>query len=155
MEKRPGYEGDETPGPAEDLFGTLSRIEHDLHDLVDGLALLGVKRCSQCKRFFQSSDPGALFDHGKLVCFACIPEWWAVQSEQLSVASREELGVKLASWLRKHHRAEVMKEAPEKSDTALQVVTACRECRGSGKLLEGERCRFCGGLGTVWNVIRR
>jgi hypothetical protein len=155
METRLGYQDNETRGPAEDLFGTLSRIEHDLHDLVDGLALLGVKRCSQCKRFFHSSDPGALFDYGKLVCFGCIPEWWTVQSGQLSVASREELGGKLASWLRKHHRAEVMKEAPEKSDAALQVVTTCRECRGSGKLLEGERCRFCGGLGTVWIVVRR
>jgi hypothetical protein len=158
MEPRLSYElspGNETRGPSEDLFGTLSRIEHDLHDLIEGLALLGVKRCSQCKQFFRSADPGALFDYGKLVCFGCIPEWWSSQSAQLGVAGREEIEGKLSSWLRKYHRAQVIKEAPAKlpDSTKLQIVTTCRECRGSGKLLEGERCRFCNGLGTVWIVV--
>jgi hypothetical protein len=145
-----------THGTAEhSLFETLSCIEHDLNDLVNALALLGVKRCSQCRQFFRSTDPGALFDYGKVICFGCIPEWWSAQSRQLSIAPREEIEAKLASWLRKHHRAEVVKEQPEKLlDTArLQIVTTCRECRGSGKLLEGERCRFCNGLGTVWIVV--
>jgi hypothetical protein len=160
MEPGLSYElaqGNEPRGSSEDLVGTLSRIEHDLHDLIDGLALLGVKRCSQCKQFFRSADPGALFDYGKLVCFGCIPEWWSSQSGQLSVTNREEIEAKLAAWLRKYHRAEVMKEAPEKlpASTEFQIVTTCRECRGSGKLLEGERCRFCSGLGTVWIVVSK
>ena len=150
-----GFSRVETRDPVDtSSLGTLSRIEHDLQDLIEGLALLGVKRCVQCKQFFHATDPGALFDYGKLVCFGCIPEWWPEQSKQLTVQNREDLAGKLASWLRKYHHAEIMKEAPEKRDVTFQIVTACRECRGSGKLLEGERCRFCGGLGTVWIVVR-
>ena len=157
METRLNYEvsqGNETQGPAQDTFASLSGIERDVHDLIDGLALLGVKRCSQCKQFFRSADPGALFDSGKLVCFGCIPEWWSAYSRQLTVTNRDEVSGKLASWLRKYHQAEVMKEAPATHDANVQIVTTCRECRGSGKLLEGERCRFCNGLGTVWIVVR-
>jgi len=147
-----------THNPAEHSpFEALLRIEQDLNDLVNALALLGIKRCSQCRQFFRCTDPGALFDCGKLICFACIPEWWSAQSGQLSISPREEIEGKLASWLRKYHRAEVVKEAPDASHDApqLQLVTTCRECRGSGKLLEGERCRFCNGLGTVWIVVRK
>ena len=146
----------ETHDPVENsLFEAISHIEQDVNGLVGALALLGVKRCSQCRQFFRCADPGVLFDYGKVICFGCIPEWWSSQSGQISIASREEIEGKLASWLRKYHRAEVVKEAPEKlpDATEFQIVTTCRECRGSGKLLEGERCRFCNGLGTVWIVV--
>ena len=50
-----------------------------------------------------------------------------------------------------------MKEIPESQTAAgereFQIVTTCVECHGSGKLLEGERCRFCNALGTVWIVV--
>ena len=147
-----------THDPVEDsLFATLSRVEHDLNDLIDAMALLGVKRCSQCKKFFRSADPGALFESDQLVCYSCIPDWWSSQSMRLGVADRERIEGKLASWLRKHHRAEVVKvtpgNVPDISDAEFQLVAKCVECAGSGKLMEGERCRFCNGLGTVRIVV--
>ncbi len=45
---------------------------------------------------------------------------------------RERIEAKLASWLRKHHRAEVVKEIPGKvpdtSDAQFQIVARCAEC---------------------------
>jgi hypothetical protein len=138
-------------------FEAMVRFEHDLSDVISALALLGVKRCSQCKQFFRSSDPGALFENGHTVCYKCIPEWWTESSQRLNVAERERLEGKLASWLRKHHNAEVVKEAPGKvfdvSNSEFQIVAKCVECGGTGKLMEGERCRFCNGFGTVRIVV--
>lgn len=141
-------------------FVNLARIERDLNDVVEALALLGVKRCVQCRKFLRSSDPGALFDcgqFGQVVCYDCIPVWWSAQSMRLGVADRERIEGKLATWLRKHHRAEVVKSsagaAPDTSNAEFQIVAKCVECAGSGKLMEGERCRFCNGLGTVRIVV--
>jgi len=39
------------------------------------------------------------------------------------------------------------------TDSEFQMVAKCLECAGSGKLMEGERCRFCTGLGTVRIVV--
>lgn len=140
------------------LIEALARVEHDLNDLVGALALLGVKRCSQCRQFFRCADPGALFDCGQLICYGCVPEWWHSLSAQLSVAERVKLEGKLSSWLRKHHGAEVVKqqkgkESDEITSRQFQLVVQCTECAGSGKLLEGERCRFCNGFGTVRVVV--
>jgi len=136
-------------------FETLARLERDVNDLIGALALLGVKRCGHCKQFFRSSDPGALFDCGELVCFGCIREWWSSYSGKLHVTSRDEIERKLSAWLRKYHQAEIVKEGSDKQlpPGDFQIVTTCSECRGSGKLLEGQRCRFCNGLGTVWIVV--
>ena len=144
--------------PAENaLSETLSRIEHDLNDVIGALVLLGVKRCSQCRQFFRSSEPGMLFDFGKLVCYECVPTWWPPLSAQLNVEEREKIEGKLSAWLRKYHRAEVVKETPGKvpdtRDTEFQIAAKCMECGGSGKLMEGERCRFCNGFGTVRIVV--
>ncbi len=146
------------PVPSETSpFETLSNLEQDLKAVMGALALLGVARCSQCKQFFRCSDRGTLFDCGTLVCYGCIPTWWPSQSSRLGIVDRERVAGKLASWLRKNHGAKVMKEAPENQAVAaegeFQIVTTCVECHGSGKLLEGERCRFCNGLGTVWIVV--
>jgi hypothetical protein len=139
------------------LFATLARIEHDLNDLIGGLALLGVKRCSQCKQFFRSADLGALFECDQIVCYDCIPEWWSSMSTRLSVADRERIEAKLASWLRKHHHAVVVKvtpgSVPDTTNAEFQIAAKCLECSGSGKLMEGERCRFCNGFGTVRIVV--
>ena len=44
----------ETHDAAENsLFETMSRVERDLNDLISGLSLLGLKRCSQCRQFFR------------------------------------------------------------------------------------------------------
>lgn len=64
------------------LFETMVRMQHDLSDVIAALALLGVKRCSQCKQFFRSADPGALFENGQTVCYPCVPEWWSSRSSQ-------------------------------------------------------------------------
>src|SRR3984893_14883820 len=85
------------------LFETLSRVEHDLNDLIGAMALLGIKRCSQCRQFFRSAEPGALFDCEQLVCYKCIPDWWSSFSMRLAVTDRERTEGKLASWLRKYH----------------------------------------------------
>jgi hypothetical protein len=148
----------EAQGPTENsLFATLARVDHDLNDLIGALALLGVKRCSRCRQFFRCADPGALFDCGQLVCYGCIPDWWSSMSVRLGITDRERIEAKLASWLRKHHRAEVVKTTPgtvpDTTNAEFQIVAKCLECSGSGKLMEGERCRFCNGLGTVRIVV--
>jgi RecJ-like exonuclease len=80
-------------------------------------------------------------------------------SMRLGIADRERIEGKLASWLRKHHRAEVVKAnpgaVPDSANAEFQIVAKCVECAGSGKLMEGERCRFCSGLGTVRIVVPR
>lgn len=149
---------DSTHDPVENSsLETMARLEHDLSDVIDALALLGIKRCTQCRQFYRSADPGALFDCGKLVCYKCIPDWWSYSSMRLSVVDRERIEGKLASWLRKNRRAEVVKETPGKTpDTTnaeFQMIAKCLECGGSGKLMEGERCRFCNGAGTVRIVV--
>ncbi len=154
-----GHSPVETHDPVENpLFAILARVEHDLNDVIGALALLGVKRCSQCKQFFRSADPGALFDDcGQLVCYGCIPDWWPSLSMRLGVEERERIEGKLASWLRKYHRAEVIKVTPgsvlDTTNAEFQIAVKCLECSGSGKLMEGERCRFCNGLGTVRIVV--
>jgi len=139
---------DSNPSPE-----TLVQLEQDLKHVVDALALLGIRRCSHCRKFFRIADPGELFDYGELVCYACLPAWWTATSEQVSVVEREKLETKLSSWLRKYHNAEIVREDKTRASTAtpyeFEVVVHCIECRGSGKVLEGERCRFCNGFGTV------
>jgi hypothetical protein len=140
------------------LFEVVSRIEHDVNDLIGGLALLGVKRCSRCRQFFRSAEPGALFDCGQIVCYKCVPDWWSSCSTRMQVADREQTEGKLALWLRKYHRGEVVKETPGKvpnTTIEFQMIAKCLECAGSGKLMEGERCRFCNGTGTVRIVVSR
>ncbi len=134
----------------------LARIERDIEALIGGFALLGIRRCSQCGKFFRTGDSGALFDCGDLVCFGCVPAWWSFQSPALCLTDRDRLQSKLASWLRKYHNAQVVKDPaklPEPHRCEIRLKTGCVECGGSGKLLEGERCRFCNGDGAVFVVV--
>ena len=139
------------------LFESLADVARDLQDVINALALLGIVRCSQCKQFSRASDAGAIFDYGKLVCYGCVPHWWSSLSSRISIADREVIEAKLAAWLRKYHGAIVVKETPGKTletvPSEFSIVAKCAECGGSGKLLEGERCRFCNGFGTVWIVV--
>jgi hypothetical protein len=143
----------------EGLSEKLAQTQRDLNDVINALSLLGIKRCSQFKNFLSGVDPGALFGNGELVCYSCVPEWWASRSGQLSVAEREKAETKLSSWLRKYHGAQILKEErgkiPETNPLEFKIVVHCSECGGSGKLLQGERCRFCNGFGTVWIVAPR
>lgn len=158
--ERRNPEGGQPNGSVEgSLSERLMQTQRELNDVITALALLGIKRCSQCRQFFSAADPGALFGNGTLVCYNCVPEWWHSRSSQLDVGEREKVETRLSSWLRKYHGAQIVKEekgkAPEVGPLEFQIVVHCSECRGSGKLLEGERCRFCNGFGTVWIVAPR
>jgi hypothetical protein len=129
----------------------LARYQLDLDRVKDAFGLLGVSPCSWCKKFFRRSDPGALFDAGgELVCYGCIHEWWPQRCTQLSTKERENLEGKLVFWLRDQHHAELFKDSaklPESSLQELHIVANCLECRGTGKLMGQERCRYCDGRG--------
>jgi hypothetical protein len=136
----------------------LARQQLDLDRLRDALGLLGVSDCSWCKKFLRRSEPGSLFDAGELICFGCIHEWWPQRSVQLSTKDRETLEGKLVFWLRDFHHAELFKDPaklPESSLQELHIVANCLECRGTGKLMGQERCRYCDGRGTVWVIVSR
>jgi hypothetical protein len=146
----------EEPNPSSQEV--LARHQLDLDRLKDALALLGINPCSWCKKFLRRSDPGALFDAGELVCYGCIPEWWSQRAAQLGIKERETLEGKLVFWLRDFHHAETFKDPakiPEASLQELHIVANCLECRGAGKSMGQERCRFCEGRGTVWVIVAR
>jgi hypothetical protein len=137
---------------------TLSRHELDLGRLKDAFGLLGVSPCSRCGKFFRRTDVGALFDAGEVVCYGCIPAWWAERRPQLSTKDRENLEGKLVFWLRETHHAETFKDPATLPESSLQevcIVATCLECRGTGKSLGEERCRFCAGRGSVWVFVSR
>jgi hypothetical protein len=136
----------------------LARHQLELDRVKDALALLGVNACAWCRKFVRRSDPGALFDAGELVCYSCIREWWPERSAQLGVKERETLEGKLVFWLRDFHRAETFKDPaklPEASLQELHIVANCLECRGTGKSMGEDRCRYCEGRGTVWVIVSR
>jgi len=136
----------------------VSRHQLDLDRLKDAFGLLGISPCSWCKKFFRRTDPGALFDVGELVCYGCVRDWWQQRCAQLSTKDRSVLESKLVFWLRDHHHAELFKDPAKLPDSSLQelnIVATCLECRGTGKLLGQERCRYCDGRGTVWVIVPR
>lgn len=131
----------------------LEGVERNLNDLVQGLGLLGLKRCSQCRRFFRSSDPGALFGGGgELVCFECIPEWWPSHRERLTCEERQETESRLVFWLRNFHNARTLNGAGKlkgNQTVKFELEAHCLECRGTGIYMGDKRCRYCAGPGTV------
>jgi hypothetical protein len=137
----------------------LARHAFELDRLKDALGLLGVNPCSPCKKFFRRADPGALFDAGgDLVCYACIHDWWTQRCTQLSTTERQNVESKLVYWLRATHHAEIIKDPaklPESTRQELNLVANCLECRGTGKSLGQDHCRYCEGRGTVWVVVAR
>jgi hypothetical protein len=140
------------------LEETLARQAQEIERLKDAFGLLGVSACSWCKKFVRRTEPGALFDGGELVCYGCIHEWWAQRCGQLGTKERENLEGKLVFWLRDYHHAETFKDPaklPESSQQELHIVANCLECRGTGKSLGQENCRFCEGRGTVWVIVAR
>lgn len=136
----------------------LARHQSDLDRLKEAFDLLGVNACHWCQKFYRRAEPGALFDGGKLVCYRCIPTWWSQRSAQLAAKEREDLEGKLVFWLKANHNAEVFKDAAKLPDSSLQelhLVAQCLECRGTGKSLGEDTCRFCAGRGTVWVIVSR
>jgi hypothetical protein len=135
---------------------TSQRLE--IERLKDALGLLGVSACSWCKKFYRRTDPGAMFDAGKLICYGCISDWWAQCCTGMSTKDRENLEGKLVFWLRDYHQAETFKDPaklPEPSMQELHIVANCLECKGTGKSLGQDSCRFCEGRGTVWVIVSK
>ena len=134
----------------------LSRHRQELDRLKNALGLLGITPCSCCETFVRRSDPGALFEADEPVCYDCIREWWPGRSAQLDAKDRETLEGKLVFWLRQYHRAETVKDPAKLPDPSLQelhIVARCLECRGTGKMMGEERCRFCEGRGMVSVIV--
>ncbi len=153
-----GINGNEVREEQEDeVMEILARVEHNLNDLAQGLSLLGLKRCSWCKRFLRSSDPGALFGgDGELVCFGCVPAWWPSRREQLSCEDRKKIEGNLVFWLRSFHNAHLVKDSRKTSENQpvkFELVASCLECRGTGTLMGDRRCRYCDGPGAVRVVV--
>jgi hypothetical protein len=146
------------PMDSGEVLKRLTRIEQDLKQLRDGLALLGVKRCENCSKFYRSSDAAALFDDGaETVCYVCIHDWWPRRSGELDLKNREAAEHKLVRWLVAHHDAQLIQQShklPEEQLQELKLAADCDQCEGTGKLLGGH-CRYCGGQGTMWVVIRK
>src|SRR5271166_4776477 len=146
----------EKSGPMIDEI--LARQQLDLDRMREAFGLLGISACSRCKKFCRRTEPGALFDAGELICYACIHEWWPQRSAQLSTKDRETLEGKLVFWLRDYHQAETFKDPaklPDSSFQDLHIVATCLECHGTGKSLGQDHCRYCEDRGTVWVIVAR
>ncbi|HEV2468904.1 MAG TPA: hypothetical protein VGS78_06895 [Candidatus Sulfotelmatobacter sp.] len=135
----------------------LAAIERNLNDLVQALNLLGVKRCGHCKKFFRTSNPGALFAAaGEVVCFECIPAWWPLRREQLTCEQRQDTEANLVFWLRNFHSARTLHGSAKLKpnvDVKFELLAKCLECRGTGTYLGDKRCRYCSGPGTVRVIV--
>jgi hypothetical protein len=131
----------------------------EIERLKDALALLGVNACSWCKKYFRRTDPGALFGTGgDLICYGCVRTWWPQHTAELIPQEHENLEGKLVFWLRDYHHAETFKDPakmPESAQQELCIVAHCLECKGTGKSLGQDSCRFCEGRGTAWVVVSR
>ena len=149
------------PDESEKLVAdVVARQALEIERLKDALGPLGVNACSWCKKFCRRTDPGALFDAGggKLICYGCLHEWWPHCCSELSSKERENLEGKLVFWLRDYHHAETFKDPaklPESSQQELCIIATCLECKGTGKSLGQDSCRFCEGRGTVWVIVSR
>jgi len=141
--------------PTQPLHNRIAELERDLLDLTTGVALLGIKRCSWCKKFSRTSDNGMLFDSGATVCFGCIPAWWPQYSTEVTDKQRQILEFELKNWLVRCHHAEVVRnpeKLPKDASPRLQIAVSCYECNGTGTSA-GERCRFCDGRGSIWILV--
>jgi hypothetical protein len=140
------------------MLEILEEVERNLNDLVQGLSLLGVKRCSHCKQFFRAADRGRLFiGCGETACFECIPEWWASRREQLGCEERQKTESALVYWLRSFHDARSCGDSsrPRSQAIKFELVATCLECHGTGMHFGDKRCRYCSGPGTVRIVVPR
>jgi len=134
----------------------LARLERELEIVSQALSLLGLRRCSQCGRFYRASDAGALFDGGQLICRDCVEQWWPHRLEELRVREREVVERRLVNWLVSYHGGKVLQRpAPDaEKSAAFRITTNCVRCDGLGAF-GGERCGSCEGRGTVWVVVPR
>src|SRR5271169_2457201 len=134
----------------------LARLERELELVSQALSLLGLRRCSQCGRFYRASDAGALFDGGQLICRDCVEQWWPHRLEELRVREREVVERRLVNWLVSYHGGKVLQQPARDAEksAAFRITTNCVRCDGLGAV-GGERCGCCEGRGTVWVVVPR
>jgi hypothetical protein len=136
----------------------LARLEQELAQMKQGLALLGAKPCSVCGRYYLSANTGTLFHAGdELVCYACLSPWWRERCPQLRLAERGAIEHRLLRWLVEHHGAQVfreLKDLPPSELRDIHLVVSCPECDGTGKE-GGERCRHCLGNRNVWVITQK
>src|SRR6516162_2538704 len=84
------------------------RLEHELDLVKQALSLLGLRRRSQCEKFFRAAGAATLFDGGELVCRDGVERWWAKRPEQLTVSEREAVERRLVNWLVSYYAANVL-----------------------------------------------
>ena len=114
---------------SQEILTRLARVEQEMQQLRDGLALLGVKRCENCKRFYRSSDAAALFDDGvEMVCYVCIHEWWPRRGGELELKDRETIEHKLVRWLVAHHNAQLIQQSHKLPDEQSQEFRLAADC---------------------------
>lgn len=135
----------------------LAYLSRELGNIRDGLALLGLKQCSCCRKFFSSSDGTNLLNAGELVCFGCVGRWWEQRSPRISIEERRKVERQLLRWLTAHHGAKVIRrlnQSPAPEHIALKMVLGCELCNGTGQS-GGARCQNCDGRGSEWVVVPR
>ena len=114
---------------SEEVLKRLAQVERELQQMRDGLALMAVKRCENCKRFYRSSDAAALFDDGtEVVCYVCIHEWWPRRGGELELKDRETIEHKLMRWLVAHHHAQLIPPSHKLSDEQSQEFRLAADC---------------------------
>lgn len=129
----------------------LVRIESELKNLAEALALLGLQKCMCCGKFSRTAQAGPQFEPGS-ICVHCVPGWWAEQCRRLPTKDRLVIERKLMNWLKNYHGAEIRECPPESQSKGFHLIAACTMCDGTGANREGGRCTFCDGRGTVWVI---
>ena len=143
------------PAETKDLEASLARMAQELDHLKDGLALLGVKPCSSCGKYFQDADGKTLLDAGQLVCYDCLQDWWHQRAPALGIEQRQAVEHKILRWLVANRNAKVIRQAekmPRADAIELKIVVGCEQCNGTGKVDKGGKCHACDGRGSVWVV---
>ena len=133
----------------------LAFLLKELDSLRAGVALLGLRQCSCCGKYFNSADSKNLLKAGDLVCYSCVFDWWRRRSPVLALEERTAVEGKLLRWLVADHGAKVIRDArrlPEPDAIELKFVVACGHCGGIGRF-GGAACQSCNGLGTEWVVV--
>src|ERR1035438_4288059 len=106
-----------------EILKRLAGIELELQQLREGVALLGVKRCENCRKFFRSSDAAALFDDGvEMVCYSCVHEWWPKRGGEMELKDRVAIEHKLVRWLVNHHNAELIQKSRQLPNEQMQEL---------------------------------
>ena len=131
----------------------LDRIDRDLADLVQALAQFGLERCTCCRKFFRTADPKALFNSRELVCYRCLPEWWARYRSQIGTDERDSIERELVYWLIREHDANIVRDPMKLAENPgkKSIIASCLECRGTG-MLAGRACSRCYD-GNIWVFI--